>query len=137
MSRTINRIVLHCTATINWDVQRLLDYFHNERGWNHPGYHIVVSEDGQRHDVLPVEEIANGARGFNEDSLHISYLGGVDENMDAKDTRTKEQKETLYELVKNFQYTLQVPVLGHRDLPDVEKACPSFDVNEWLKEVNL
>jgi len=137
MSRTINRIVLHCTATIDWDVDRLEYYFYTERGWDNPGYHIVVSEDGQRHDILPVEEIANGARGFNQDSLHISYLGGVDENMEAKDTRTEQQRATLYELVKNFQYTLQVPVLGHRDLPDVEKACPSFDVDAWLTEVGL
>lgn len=137
MSRTINRIVLHCTATIDWDVDRLERYFYEERGWDHPGYHIVIDTDGQRHDILPVEEIANGAKGFNEDSLHISYLGGVDENMEPKDTRTEAQKNTLYEVVKNFQYTLQVPVLGHRDLPDVEKACPSFDVENWLKKVGL
>jgi len=137
MSRTINRIVLHCTATIDWDVDRLEHYFYTERGWGHPGYHIVIDTDGQRYDLLPVEEIANGAYGFNQDSLHISYLGGVDENMEPKDTRTGAQQATLYELVKNFQYTLQVPVLGHRDLPDVEKACPSFDVDAWLTEVGL
>jgi len=137
MSRIINRIVLHCTATIEWDVDRLEHYFYTERGWEHPGYHIVVDTDGQRYDLLAPEEIANGAYGFNQDSLHIAYLGGVDENMEPKDTRTKEQKDTLYELVKNFQYTLQVPVLGHRDLPDVEKACPSFDVDAWLTEVGL
>jgi N-acetylmuramoyl-L-alanine amidase len=30
-------------------------------------------------------------------------------------------------------------VLGHRDFPNVHKACPSFDVKDWLKnyEPNL
>jgi N-acetylmuramoyl-L-alanine amidase len=118
-------------------VDELEYYFYKEKGWEHPGYHIVVDKDGHRYDLLAPEYIANGARGFNSDSLHISYMGGVDKHMNPQDTRTQAQKDTLYELVKNFKHTLQVPTLGHRDLPDVEKACPSFEVSKWLKEVGL
>ena len=25
-------------------------------------------------------------------------------------------------------------VLGHRDFPNVKKACPSFDVKQWLAD---
>ena len=28
-------------------------------------------------------------------------------------------------------------ILGHRDLPGVRKACPSFDVSSWLAEINF
>ena len=27
-------------------------------------------------------------------------------------------------------------VIGHRDLPNVNKACPSFDVKEWLNGIS-
>jgi N-acetylmuramoyl-L-alanine amidase len=28
-------------------------------------------------------------------------------------------------------------VLGHKDFPNVAKACPSFEVDEWLKSIGL
>jgi N-acetylmuramoyl-L-alanine amidase len=151
MGRKIKRIVIHTTATPeSWEVSDLLDYFYKEKGWEHPGYHIVVERDGRRRDLLPPELIANGAKGYNRTSLHIAYLGGLDENNKAADTRTEEQKRTLAEVVRNFNYILRpVEIVGHRDLsPDVDgsgevepdewiKVCPCFEVSEWLKTLEL
>ena len=31
----------------------------------------------------------------------------------------------------------QIKIVGHRDLPGVNKACPSFDVAKWLKSIGI
>ena len=28
-------------------------------------------------------------------------------------------------------------ILGHRDFPNTKKTCPNFDVELWLKKVDL
>lgn len=54
---------------------------------------------------------------------HWRYIGYV------ADTRTGEQKKAMEKLI--IQLKIQFPgirtILGHRDLPGVQKACPSFD----------
>ena len=34
-------------------------------------------------------------------------------------------------------YTTPSEIVGHRDLPGVTKACPSFDVRKWLREIGI
>ena len=36
-----------------------------------------------------------------------------------------------------FQCPPDAEILGHRDLPNVHKDCPSFDVKRWLKLVDF
>ncbi len=55
-----------------------------------------------------------------------------------KDTRTPTQKTALRGLV--IAYKRKYPglvVRGHNEWPGVAKACPSFDVSEWLKAEGL
>ena len=95
-------------------------------------------------------EITNGATGYNAVSRHIVYAGGFDKAMKPKDTRTAAQKSAMAEYVRKFHAKHPgVKIIGHRDLsPDrngngvVEpfewmKACPSFDVAAWLKEIGI
>jgi len=82
--------------------------------------------------------VANGARGYNADSIHIAYIGGIDERGKPTDNRTEQQKQTMAEVVEDLLGLFPgAEVVGHRDLPGVRKACPCFDVSEWLKEINL
>jgi hypothetical protein len=44
----------------------------------------------------------------------------------------------MAELVKKLKGEFpQAVVRGHRDWPGVKKACPSFSVSDWLKQVGL
>ncbi|HYC66040.1 MAG TPA: hypothetical protein VEC14_15020, partial [Reyranellaceae bacterium] len=55
-----------------------------------------------------------------------------------KDTRTPQQKATLERLVR--EYIAKYPgirIRGHNEWPGVQKACPSFSVKAWLKEIGL
>lgn len=83
-------------------------------------------------------EITNGAKGYNAISRHIVYVGGADAKnvKKAKDTRTPEQKEALRRYVLDFHKRFpKVKIIGHREV--AAKDCPSFDVQEWLKEIGI
>jgi hypothetical protein len=81
-------------------------------------------------------EVSFGAKGMNYKSRHIVYVGGCDKNMKPKDTRTDAQKEALEMYVKSHT-TLQPQwrIAAHYHFS--RKACPSFDVEQWLKEINV
>ena len=83
-------------------------------------------------------EVTNGAKGYNSVSRHIVYVGGVSKNDVNKpeDTRTEAQKEALKKYVLDFHKRFpDVKIIGHREV--AAKACPSFDVQAWLKEIGI
>lgn len=137
--RAIKRIVLHTTASREQaTADSILRYFREVKGWKNPGYHVIIERDGTPVNTHPIEKIANGAKGFNADSIHIAYIGGIDKSGKPIDNRTDQQKATMAELVEDFLGRFPgVEVVGHRDLPKVKKACPCFDVSRWLEEIGI
>jgi N-acetylmuramoyl-L-alanine amidase len=99
----------------------------------------LILADGKAERLSDDEQPTNGVENYNAHAIHISYMGGVDKDgKTPKDTRTAAQKETMEQLIK--EYMLKYPkaqILGHRDFPKVAKACPSFEVKQWLKEIHL
>lgn len=74
--------------------------------------------------------------GHNANSIGIVYVGGVDKNNKPKDTRTYQQKNSLYLLVRELlKIYPNATVSGHYKWQN--KACPSFNVEDWLDEYNL
>jgi N-acetyl-anhydromuramyl-L-alanine amidase AmpD len=58
----------------------------------------------------------------------VCYEGGLDAEGHPADTRTPAQKETLRKLLLRLKTDYpNARMVGHRDLPDVKKACPCFD----------
>lgn len=146
-------LVIHCTATpagreVSSDDIRL---WHTSpppagRGWKQVGYTDMFHLDGSIERLVDnnedgnVEpwEITNGVKGYNSVSRHIVYVGGCDARMNPKDTRTDEQLKAMTDYVKDFHRRFpDVRIVGHRDFPDVAKACPSFDVAEWLESIGI
>lgn len=136
MKRTIKYIVVHCTATPpETSIESIKNYWKKTLGWENPGYHYIIKRNGEIIKLLPEEEVANGVKGFNKDSVHISYIGGVDKNGAVLDNRTEAQKHALFnKLVALTEKHPGSTILGHRDFAGVTKMCPSFDVRKWLKE---
>jgi N-acetylmuramoyl-L-alanine amidase len=132
--RIIKYIVLHCTATQpSATVEAIQNYWRNNLHWKNPGYHHIIPANGIVKHLQPEDQIANGVAGYNSNSIHISYIGGVDKNNVPADTRTPEQLAAMITIIKRLK--MEYPsaiVLGHRDFPNVKKACPSFDVAKWL-----
>lgn len=80
------------------------------------------------------DKVANGVKGYNSNSIHVSYIGGINDSGRAEDTRTLEQQFALLKLLLNLKARYpDAIILGHRDFPGVRKECPYFDVREWLK----
>jgi len=84
-----------------------------------------------------VNEIAIEIAGYNSVSRHIVYAGGCDKSGKPKDTRTAAQKEALKRYVRDFHERFPwIRIVGHHEL-NPGKACPSFDVASWLREIGI
>lgn len=135
--RTIKNIVVHCTATKqNTTVKSIMNYWKTGLGWKYPGYHLIVLPNGDYERLATDQTICNGAKGHNSDSIHVSYIGGIDETGKAKDNRTDAQKKTLLTLICGLKAKYpNARILGHRDFPNVAKDCPSFNAIEEYKHL--
>lgn len=136
--RKIISIILHCSATKEGKDFTVadIDKWHKARGFNCIGYHYVIYRDGSVHEGRDVDKIGAHTTGQNANSIGICYIGGVDANGKAKDTRTPEQKKALVKLVKELlqKYSLTSnQVYGHYQFAN--KACPSFKIEDFKKEL--
>jgi N-acetylmuramoyl-L-alanine amidase len=135
MKRTIKYLVVHCTATPpEAKVENIVRYWKEQKGWKNPGYHYIIRRNGEIVQLLSEDLVANGVKNYNQPSIHISYIGGIDSNNKPFDNRTQEQQRALYLKLRELaaRYPL-AEIKGHRDFPGVTKACPSFDVKAWLR----
>lgn len=121
--RDIRYIAVHCTATgQNVKVETILKNW-RALGWKRPGYHYLIDKDGVIHNIHPEEQFSNGVKGFNLQTINVCYIGGA-----KVDDRTDAQKAVMLTLLKKLKakYTKAL-IQGHRDFPNVNKACPRFN----------
>lgn len=135
MARNIKNIVVHCTATpVMATVEAIKRYWKEVRKWGDtPGYHYLIHRDGEVEQLLDENKVSYGAYGHNKDSVHIAYMGGVDLKGNPCDNRSQRQKDSMFDLIMELMEKYKkAKALGHRDFEGVKKACPCFDVREWL-----
>lgn len=127
-------LVVHCSAsppTLDAGAKDI-DRWHRDRGFLKLGYHFVIRRDGTVETGRRLDERGAHAEDFNHCSLGICLVGGVDAKGKPQDNFTERQKDNLGLLLTGLLKTHPgAEVLGHRDLPNVNKACPSFDVKQW------
>ncbi len=139
MKRGIRFIAIHCTATQQSATPAaILRFWKNNLGWKMPGYHLLVDAKGVVHRLLDFNQVANGVKGFNKVSVHISYIGGIDRAGKPLDNRTPAQKKAILECINEvvaWSPFKQLVIQGHRDFPNQNKACPCFDAKAEYKDV--
>lgn len=154
----IRWIVIHCSAGFG-DIPSIQRYWKLELGWKSPGYHIIIEQDGTRwyvtkdgnyskklEDWCP-DLVTNGVQGWNNESLHICYIGGVEKvngKWIGKDTRTDAQKAgIIYSIIDSFKWlqeegvdtsTEKIGIVGHRDFSPDKNLNGMIDANERIKE---
>ena len=136
----IREIILHCSATPEGRNVRAkdIDRMHRQQGWKCIGYNYVVELDGTVVPGRPLSMIGAHTKGHNSNSIGICYVGGVDAMMRPKDTRTPAQKAALVSLVRELMkwYGLTADkVHCHNEFAN--KACPSFSIAQFRKELGL
>lgn len=134
--RDINKIILHCSATPEYRYVSVdtIRQWHLDRGWSDIGYHYVIELDGTVKEGRPVERQGAHVRGLNKNSIGICYVGGCDEDMKPKDTRTISQKISLERLIMELMNAnVNSTLHGHNEFSP--KACPSFDVQKEYKNI--
>lgn len=134
---TTKYLVVHCSATQNVSsfTWKTIDQMHRQQGWLGIGYHFVILTDGTIQRGRPLEAIGSHVKGYNNCSVGICLIGGVNAKGKSVDNFTEEQKESLKCLLDYLRgyYKDEVVVLGHRDFAGVNKDCPCFDVKGWYK----
>lgn len=130
-ARHINKIIIHSTATPQGrhvsvkDVER----WHIARGFSTIGYHYLIGLDGTIELGRSVHQTGAHAKGHNRRSLGIAYVGGCDNDMNPKDTRTATQDMALTNLLRSLiEIYPGCTIHGHNEFSS--KACPSFNVQE-------
>lgn len=146
-------LVIHCTATPEGRevTSDEIHHWHTDpvsaggRGWKQVGYTDMIHLDGRLERLVNNNEdenvdpweMTNGAAGYNGVSRHLVYVGGTaSDGTTPKDTRTPEQLAALETYVESFHERFpKVKIVGHNEL--AAKACPSFDVQVWLKGIGI
>jgi len=68
---------------------------------------------------------------MNHSIINVCYIGGVDKLGKPIDNRTAAQKRQLMTRLKALKTMFPNAVIqGHRDFPNVAKACPCFDAKK-------
>lgn len=140
-------LVVHCSATrasaavSAKDIRR----WHLDQGWADIGYHYVICRDGTLETGRPESAVGSHVRGFNQASVGICLVGGLDPQGKPENNFTQAQFATLHKLLNALKERYPAAhIRGHRDFsPDLNndgritpnefsKACPCFDVSQWV-----
>lgn len=138
-ARNVREIIVHCTATKEGNdttVEAIRKYHVNVRHFADIGYHYVIRLDGTICEGRSVHQAGAHCLGHNSNSIGVCYVGGLDSQGKAKDTRTAQQKAALVWLVKALMETYKLPtsrVYGHYQFAN--KACPCFKIESFRKEL--
>jgi N-acetylmuramoyl-L-alanine amidase len=143
--REIKYLVIHTTASPQtWTWQKLQWYFLKMLGWKREGYHITIEPDGTVKRFIDNDKISNGVLPFkgddinisNNNSVNVSYIGGIDSKGNGVNNITPEQTKALVSIIRWYvkEYP-DIKILGHNQVAN--KFCPCFSVPKLLKTMSL
>lgn len=136
--RPINEIIVHSSAT-NPDMQigvEEIRQWHMAKGWSDVGYHYVIRRNGKVEKGRDLETAGAHVKGHNAQSIGICLVGGISESGKSEANFTIHQYIELAQLLNYLKHIYPTAeILGHKDVPEVSKDCPCFNVRA-LMEIN-
>lgn len=126
-------IVVHCSATKpSADIGAAeIDEWHKARGWREIGYHAVIRRDGRIEFGRPFEDVGAHVKGYNNVSVGVCLVGGINETGQSDANYTDDQWYSLEHLVATLKRAYPgAKIVGHNELTTM-KDCPCFDVSDW------
>lgn len=135
--RKITELIIHCSATQegqDFSAADIRRWHVDDNHWSDIGYHFVIRLDGTIELGRPIQQAGAHTSGHNQNSIGICYVGGLDHNLRAKDTRTPEQKRSLlYLLIVLLRMYPHATIHSHHDF--AAKDCPCFDAGREYREL--
>lgn len=141
----VDFIAVHCSATpATSDIGAAeIRQWHRAKGWRDIGYHFVIRRDGTVETGRPVDQPGAHEPRINARSVAICLIGGSPKIGSPEQKKglgennfTAPQFNALVSKVRELKLIHpKAEVIGHRDVPGVRKACPSFDVRQWWAAV--
>lgn len=133
LSRMINLLVIHHSASRPQTTLEEIDQWHRARQINGVGYHHVIRADGVLQRGRPLSVPGAHAAGHNTHSIGLCVTG---DNTREEWAWTTAQKNQLANYVRWFrEFFPDAAILGHRDLPGAKTVCPGLDVRKLLNEL--
>lgn len=145
--RAINEIIIHCSATRpDWMQGRTsaekrdeIRRWHLGNGWRDIGYHHLIDRDGGLVTGRSINVVGAHCKGHNTGTLGICLIGGhgSSEHDEFEENYTAEQEEALRKYITAQKMTFPTisKISGHNEY--AAKACPGFQVQEWLQEAPI
>lgn len=133
-------LVIHCSATSpKLDIgANEIRGWHKAKGWSDIGYHYVIRRSGAVEPGRAENQVGSHVKNHNINSLGICLVGGTDARQKPQDNFTPAQWASLQTLLMRLLAKYPgAKILGHRDFPDVHKACPCFDAIKWAQGLGL
>lgn len=129
--RTIDTIIIHCTATRAGQSFTVNDIrqWHLKNGFNDIGYHFLILLDGTIQQGRPISEIGAHCKGHNAHSIGVCYVGGLSASGTPTDTRTPQQRTALRTLLTELKRSFPMAKIhSHSDFAN--KLCPCFNATK-------
>lgn len=138
--RKIGLLIVHCSATkLGQDIGvKEIRQWHTApapkgNGWRDVGYHFIIRRNGIVEDGRPVEQVGAHVAGKNANSIGVCLVGGINDAGAPDANFTKEQWTALTRVLRVLKANFpKATIHGHNEF--AAKACPSFDVQKWLKD---
>jgi hypothetical protein len=123
----LEAIIVHHSATRpNQNVTAsIIDGWHRARGWLGIGYHWVIRRDGCIEAGRFINEHGAHAPGWNDRSVGIFMIGGLNEDEEVEDNFTDEQYRALRALV--FAINPSLPLKLHKDVAATECSMVNLE----------
>jgi len=141
-------VVWHCSATSpSQDIgSAQIDIWHKAKGWDGIGYALVIRRDGRLECGEDFKKAGAHAKGYNNKSIGVVLVGGVDEDGKSENNFTALQWAAAKNVYEFFSLLYPGAVhVGHRDLStdtdhdgriqkqEFMKDCPCFSVKQWIE----
>jgi N-acetyl-anhydromuramyl-L-alanine amidase AmpD len=137
--RKIDKIIIHCAATkpsMDIGVKEIREW-HLKRGWRDVGYHYIIRRNGTIEEGRKKDRMGAHTEGQNANSLGVCMVGGINDKGQPADNFTKAQWASLDRLMRILKADFPwVTIHGHREF-NAGKACPSFDVQQWVRDAKV
>ncbi|MCG8430389.1 MAG: N-acetylmuramoyl-L-alanine amidase [Candidatus Omnitrophica bacterium] len=107
------------------------------KGWTDIGYHAVIERSGPPLIGRPLNVMGAHVRGYNNKSIGICLIGGLGEDGQPESNYSPSQWTWLAKSIAMYKSIYpDAEVVGHNDL-NPNKACPCFDVKQYVKRERL